>query len=85
MHFGSLDSSRCNCESSRLGQVPPAGLLSLPVGVQTETVDIELIFTRQRLVCETVRCGMETSGNSPFSLKLPPGLWAWGWLSVNTQ
>ena len=85
MHFGSLDASRCNCESSCLGQVPPAGLFSLPVPVQTETVNREPIFTRQRLMCEMVKRGMETSGNSPYFLKLPPELWAWGWRSVNTQ
>lgn len=54
--FGSLASLRCNRESSCCG-VPPAGLFSLPVWVQTETVNTESIFTRQRLMCGAVKRG----------------------------
>lgn len=49
------------------------GCFFLPVWVQTETVNTESIFTRQRLMCGAVKRGVETSGNNPCFSRLPHG------------
>lgn len=69
---GSLQSQRRSRKSS-CRRVPPAGLFFLPVWVQTETVNIESIFTRQRLMCGAVKCGVETSRNNPYFSRPPHG------------
>ena len=70
---------RCGLCSQRRCHNPVAagslqrGCFFLPIWVQTETVNTESIFTRQRLRCGVAKCVVETSGNSLFFAQLRCG------------